>query len=130
MSASRLALVSVLLVALAGLASPVHGAVEAEEDRQGAMVTVNVENRADTDAHVYALQDGHMVPIGFVEAGGNATLTVPSAAVESGEGIQLVADAVASPEWYQSDPVPIEPEDEVDFTIASDLENSTVEVRD
>lgn len=128
MSAIRLALVSVLLLAGVGLASPAQGGVH--EDRQTAAVTVHVENRAATDAHVYVLQQGHMVPIGFVEAGESATLTAPWAAVESGREIRLVADAVASTQWFQSEPVGIEPDDEVDFLIARDLEGSSVSARD
>ena len=128
MSASRLALVSVLLLAGLGLASPAQGVVH--EDHQRPAVTVHVENRAATDAHVYVLQQGHMVPIGFVEAGESATLTAPWAAVESDPEIRLVADAVTSSEWFQSEAVGVEPDDEVDFLIARDLDGSSVSVRD
>ena len=132
MRVMRLAFLPILLGATLGLpasswATPMGAA--AQVGQEGPTVSVAVENRADTGTHVYVLQEGHMVPLGFVEAGASETLTIPPAAIESSPEIQLVADAVASTDWYQSDPVSIEGGSEVAFTIESELDRSTVTVR-
>jgi len=133
MRATRLAFLPILLGATVGLSAPACATpmgAAAQVGQEGPTVSVAVENRADTGTHVYVLQEGHMVPLGYVEAGASETLTVPPAAIESGQGIRLVADAVASTDWYQSDPVSIDTGSEVAFTIESDLDRSTVTVRD
>lgn len=132
MRAIRLAFLPILLGTTVGLSAPACATPmgAAQVGQEGPTVSVAVENRADTGTHVYVLQEGHMVPLGYVEAGASETLTVPPAAIESGQGIQLVADAVASTDWYRSDPVSVDAGSEVAFTIESALDRSTVTVRD
>lgn len=128
MSAVRIALVLVLLGASVAFATPMHGV--AQEGQQEPTAEVVVQNRASTDAHVYVLQEGHMVALGFVESGANETLTIPPPLVRLGGPIRLIADALESAEWYKSDAVTVRPGSEVDFTIEGDFNRSTVSVRD
>lgn len=130
MSATKLGFVSVLLGITVVLSSSACAApmASAEDGREGATVSVTVQNRADTDAHVSVLQEGHMVHLGFVERGSSETLTIPRAAIQSNQRIRLVADAVASTDWYQSDPVPVDPESDIVFAIESRIDRSTVSV--
>lgn len=126
MSASRVVLMAVLLGASAALAAPTGGA--AQEGRQGPAVDVVAENRANTGAHVFVLQGGHMVPLGFVDAGERETWAIPPAAVEPGEPIRLLADPLDTAEWYESDAISVRQGTEVGFTIESDLERSSVSI--
>lgn len=128
MSTLRSVLVAVLLGVAAAFVVPTGGT--AQEGQQGPPMSVVAENRANSGAHVYAIQGGHMVPVGFLEPGASGTLTVPSAAIESGEPIRLVADLLQSTEWFRSDPVTVRPETELVFTIESPVDRSTVSVRD
>lgn len=127
MSALRIALVPLLLGVGATMAMPVDGT--AQEGRQGPTVTVVAENQASVGAHVYVIQRGHMVHLGFVEPGAGETLTIPSAAIQSEEPIQLVADLLRTPDWYKSDPVTVRSGAELAFTIESEVDRSTVSVR-
>ena len=125
MSASRVALLSVLLGASVALATPVHGV--AQEGPEGQKVQVVTHNRSSGKVWVYVLQEGHMIPLGLVDAMGNATLSIPPAYAHSGMEIQLVADPLGSAAWFKSDPVRIrDGQSSLAFTIASDLHSSSV----
>ncbi|MDX1567734.1 MAG: hypothetical protein R3223_08025 [Longimicrobiales bacterium] len=128
MRAIRLAIVPVLLGVAAVLAKPSDGVAQASQE--GPTVSVTAENRASAGAHVYVIQEGHMVPLGFLEPGASGTLTIPTAVVESGEAIELVADLLQTADWYKSEPVTVRPETELVFTIESPVDRSTVSVRD
>jgi hypothetical protein len=91
-------------------------------------VSVAVQNRTGFDAHIFALQGAHMVPLGLVPSMENATLSLPTTLTESGQSIQLVADLMGTSAWHKSDPVNVGPSAEVQFTIESDLERSVVNV--
>lgn len=128
MRAIRTALMPVLLGAVATMTMPMGGA--AQEGQQGPSVSVAAENRASAGVHVYVIQGGHMVPLGFLEPAASEILTIPAAVIESGEPVQLVADLLQSTEWYKSDPVTVSPETELDLTIESEVDRSTVSLRD
>lgn len=128
MSASRIAIALVLLGTSVAFGTPMRGV--AQEDEQGPTVEVAVQNDAVSGAHVYVLQEGHLVPLGFVEAAGNETFTIPPVLVGTAEPIHLVADALRSTDWYKSDAVAVRPGNALAFTIARDLNRSTVTVRD
>jgi len=127
MSARKLALLPVLLGASVALATPTHGA--AQEGPEGQNVNVSVQNRMSGDVRVYVLQHGHMVPLGLVAGAGHQTFKLPPGFKPSDEGIQLLADPLASTDWYESDPLTIHQGGVVDFTIASSLDQSSVSVR-
>lgn len=126
MSARRLALLPILLGVSVALAAPTHGA--AQEGPDGPNVHVAVQNRTSGNVRVYALQNGHMVPLGLVAGAGHQTFALPPGFDLSDEGIQLLADPLGSTDWYKSDPVTVHAGGAVDFTIASSLTQSKVSV--
>ena len=101
----------------------------AQEGPAQESVPVVVENRTNFDAQIYALQGGHMVPLGFVSSMESASLALPPTLAESGASTQLVADLIGTTDWHKSDAVNIGPSAEVEFTVESDLERSVVNVR-
>lgn len=126
MSAIRTALVPVLLGVLVAAAVPTHGA--AQEGQRGSTADVVVSNRASSGTHVYLLQEGHMVPLGFLDAGATETLSIPPIFVESGEAIRLLADPIEATEWFESEPLAVRSGNEIRLTVEPDFERSTVAV--
>lgn len=126
MSARRIALLSVLLGLAVTLATPPQ--VVGQEGPAGQAVDVVVQNRTSWDVRVYALQEGHMVPLGLVTDMARATYPLPQAFMQAGEPIHLVADPIEPTTWYKSDPVRVRPAQGIEFTIESDLDRSTVSV--
>jgi hypothetical protein len=124
MSASRIALLSVLLGTSAALATPARGI--AQEGSQGPTVNVVVQNHSSSHVRVYVLQDAHMVPLGLVDGMGSSTLPVPPEFMQSDQPIQLIADPIEGSGWYKSGTLAVTPMDELDLTVESDVARSTV----
>lgn len=128
----RLALVPVLLGWMA--VSTACGGVRARAGtgrgpaQEGPTVDLAVQNEGSSGAHVYALQEGHMVPVGFVDAGGAETLTLPPFFVESGDPLQVVVDLLGSPDFFQSEALSIEFGSRVSLTILDEVDRSTLSV--
>ena len=123
MSAFRNVLVAVLLGVTAAAAAPTSGVAQ-----EGPTADVVVTNSGDSGVHVYVLQEGHMVPVGFLEAGATETLDVPPVFLETGEPVQLLADRVQSTEWFKSEPVAVEAGSEIRLTVEPAIDRSSVTV--
>ena len=116
MRASRHALLSILLGMTVALGMTTRGASQ-ETDRQRTLEVI-AENRTNFQVRVYALQDGHMVPVGgLVPAKGIVALWLPPMFAESGEPVQLVADLLGSEAWYKSEPLTVNGPDPIEFII-------------
>ena len=124
MRASKLALLSVLLGTM--FAPTMSARVVAQGKPQEAMV--DVENETSYDVHVYLLQKGHMVELGFVPSTRDSDLAIPAGVASWEEPVQFVADLVGSPDWYMTDPVTVDPSEDMQFTIESNLGNSSIVV--
>lgn len=126
MSATKLALLPILLGGSIALATPVRGA--AQEGPQGAMtIQVVAHNQTSGKVRVYVHQGGQLLPLGLVDGMANATLSVPNSLVRVGREIELEADPLESNDWFKSDPVRIGADTHVlTFTIAAELDHSSV----
>ncbi|MGE0159869.1 MAG: hypothetical protein AB7T31_10705 [Gemmatimonadales bacterium] len=125
MRARSIALATVLLGGT-GLVAPAPGAAQqSQEGRQAQAITVAVHNRFPSSVRVYALQAGHMVPIGTVERASDATLSIPAAFAESAEPLQLVVDPLEGEGWYESEPLASRSSGQLDLTVAETLDRST-----
>lgn len=126
--AMKLALVPFLLGVTAMCAQPMTEGARVAPGGAGPSAEVTVRNEASTAAHVYALQNGHMVPVAFVDPGAEETVSIPPPFVQSGDPLQLVVDSLASTDYHQTDPVTVDSESRITFTIRDDLDASTVSV--
>ena len=127
MSARRIALLTVLLGLLPTAAALAQQAAPSGD--QGETVRVAVDNRAAGDVRVYALQDGHMVPLGLVPSRTSSTLVIPHGFLRGESGIQLVAERIGGSAWYKSDPIDVRPPRELALTVQEEIQRSTVSVR-
>lgn len=98
----------------------------APDDPQDSTAEIVAESRTDRPVRVYALRDGHMVPLGLVPEEGRARLVLPSFFVDPNEPIRLVLDALRARDWSMTDPVTVHAGQDLDLVIASDLADSTV----
>lgn len=126
--AMQLALVSFLLGVTAACAAPMTDGSRMAPGQEGPSADVTVRNEAGTGAHVYALQNGHMVPLAFVDPGADETVSLPSVFVQPGDPLRLVVDLLESTDYHRSDPVTVDSGSRVTFTIRADLDASTVSV--
>lgn len=126
MMARRLALLTVLLGVPAAAAMPARGT--AQEEQSGETVQVVAENRASADVSVYVRQSGHMVPLGVLAPSEEETWPLPPTFLESGEEIHLVADPVGRNDWFESEPLSLRPESELQLIIEENLSSSSVSV--
>lgn len=126
--AMQLVLVPFLLGVTATCAQPMTEGSRMALGQEGPSADVTVRNEASTGAHVYALQNGHMVPVAFVDPGAEETVSLPPVFVQSGDPLRLVVDPLESTEHHQSDPVTVDSGSRITFTIRDDLDASTVSV--
>lgn len=92
------------------------------------VVSVAVQNNGASDAQVYALQGGHMVPIGLVSAGDQVTLAIPSAMDVEASGLRLAVDLIGSTDWHMSEHVAPSEGGVIELTIEAELDRSSVRV--
>lgn len=118
MKATRNAFLPALLGILVMSGIPGHVAGQDEGS-----ASVAVQNNGENDAQVYALQGGHMVPLGLVSAGESTTLALPATLVGD---IRLSVDLIGSPDWHMSEPVAASPQGTVELTIEPELARSSV----
>ena len=92
-------------------------------------VTVRVENYAWATMHVYAVVGTQWESLGQVSSQGTDTYEIPSSLLGTSQQVRLAADPVGRVEAYFSDPIFLEPGDEVEWTLQNNLALSSVMVR-
>lgn len=126
----RLLAPAVLLVTLAacGLFGRQPGeAGPGSEEKPG--ITVEVENLAWKNIHVYAISGSSWTSLGVLSSQDEETYELPRGFVGGRREIRLAADPVGSNQAYISDPIQVEPGDVVGWTIQDNLALSSVFVR-
>ncbi len=98
---------------------------DGDSEPRVADVVVVVENRNWQDVTVYALRGGARVRLGTVTTYHTETFVMKSEMTRSVE-FRLLADPIGSLETYQSDPVRIEPGDQIRWTLTADLDHSFI----
>ena len=88
-------------------------------------VQITVENRNWQNIVIFALRGGNRVRLGMVTSMSTQIFTIKSEMTRSSE-FQLMADPVGALDVYHSDPVRIEPGDQIHWTLASNLVHSGI----
>jgi hypothetical protein len=121
-----------LLVAVALLISAAcaghSGTPGADGPASAAEVSLVVENHHWNDVIVSVLHDGVADRIGLVTAVKTSTFVIPSRRLGTSGVIQLRAHAVGAPDSHTSDSFVIQPGQEIQWTLESDLARSSVAV--
>ncbi len=121
----RTAAAAVLLLALAGCGLLRREAGEDEEARPETVVVV--ENLHWADITIHLLRGEARVRLGTVTSMNTETFVVPPVIVGGAVEIRLMADPVGG-DAYVSEPVLVQPGDEVVFQVASRLQQSSLSV--
>jgi hypothetical protein len=95
---------------------------------QSGEVTLVVENHHWNDVVVSVLHDGVVDRVGLVTAVMTSTFVLPSRRVGPAGIIRLRAHAVGAPDSHTSDAFPVQPGQEIQWTLESDLSHSSVAV--
>jgi hypothetical protein len=91
-------------------------------------IVLVVENHHWTDVVLYVLHDGVADRIGLATAVKTSTFILPSRRLGPSGIIQLRAHAVGGPDDHTTDSFPVQPGQEIQWTLESDLEHSSVAV--
>ena len=100
-----------------------------EATKEKAVVKLRVDNANFLGVHIYAIRDGYIRSLGFVEGLARAELTLPEVFVAPIGEFRVLADPLGSRVGYLSDPVLLGTSKEVDLTVENQLEFSHVTVR-
>lgn len=101
------------------------GGAEEEAEPEPLEVVVVVENRNWQDVTVYALRGGARVRLGTVTSMQTARFVLSTEMTRSTQ-FRLMADPVGSSQTFTSDPVRVEPGDQVQWRLANDLVQSAI----
>jgi len=93
----------------------------------GSVVLV-VENHHWNDVVVHLLHDGVADRIGLATAVETSTFVIPSRQLGSGGAIQLRAHPVGAPDSYTTELLTVQPGQQIQWTLESDLTRSSVGV--
>jgi hypothetical protein len=104
-----------------------HGPAAAPAS-SGSDIVLVVENHHWNDVIVSVLHDGVVDRIGLVTAVKTSTLVIPSRRLGSSGIIRLRAHAVGAPDDHTSDSFAVQPGQEIQWTLESDLARSSVAV--
>lgn len=91
-------------------------------------VLLVVENHHWNDVVVSVLHDGVVDRVGLVTAVKTSTFVLPSRRLGPAGIIRLRAHAVGAPDSHTSDAFPVQPGQEIQWTLESDLSHSSVAV--
>lgn len=119
----------VLLVALASGCAAVRGGDDEQPSPRETDVTVEVVNQNWQDMHVYVLASGQRRSLGMVTSQNSEVFELPRSALASDRDIVFIADPIGSVVAFVSDPVLVQPGDQVRWTIQNRLRHSSVFVR-
>ncbi len=101
------------------------GGHEEDAEREVVEVVVVVENRNWQDVTVYALRGGARVRLGTVTSMQTARFVLSTEMTGSTQ-LRLMADPVGSLETFTSEPVRVEPGDQVQWRLANQLVQSAI----
>lgn len=87
-----------------------------------------VENHHWNDVVVSVLHDGVVDRLGLVTAVQTSTFVIPSRRLGTAGVIRLRAHAVGAPDSHTTDSFTVQPGQEIQWTLESDLERSSVAV--
>lgn len=119
----------VLLVALASGCAAVRGGDDEQQAPRETDVTVEVVNQNWQDMHVYVLASGQRRSLGMVTSQNSEVFELPRSALAADRDIVFIADPIGSVVAFVSDPVLVQPGDQVRWTIQNRLRHSSVFVR-
>jgi hypothetical protein len=91
-------------------------------------IVMVVENHHWNDVVLYVLHDGVADRIGLATAVKTSTFIFPGSRLGTSGMIQLRAHAVGAPDDHTTDSFPIQPGQEIQWTLESDLGHSSVAV--
>lgn len=110
----------------AGSADPVDSQ---DQERRDQDITVLVKNNAWSSIHVYVVAGGQWSSLGVVSSQNRSDYTVPRSMLGGRNEIRLVADPIGSNRGYFSDPILVEPGDQVEWTLQNNLNLSSIMIR-
>lgn len=124
----RAALLVVLVSALASGCATFgsHSGQGAEGDTG---VTLLVKNYNWSTIHIYVMGSGQTTSLGQLTSMNTDTFAVPRSVLASSNSIRLIADPIGSTSAYISEPVLVAPGDRVEWTIQSQLAQSSIMIR-
>jgi hypothetical protein len=89
-------------------------------------IAVTVVNHNWSDARIYLLHDGITERLGVAIAEGSATFSIPGRDFASGAAIRLRASLIGSSARITTEPILVQPDQDVVWTIEGYLPNSSV----
>ena len=119
----------VLVLALVSGCAAVRGGDEDGPSPEEDQVTIEVVNQNWQDMHVYVLASGQRRSLGMVTSQNSEVFELPRGALAADRDIVFIADPVGSVVAFVSDPVLVQPGDQVRWTIQNRLRHSSVFVR-
>ena len=118
-----------ILVLLATMACARHGAdSETGAPPAAAEIVLLIDNHHWNDVIISVLHDGVVDRVGLATAVKVSTFAVPSRRLGTSGIIRLRAQAVGAPDDHTTDVIPIQPGQQIDWTLESDLARSSVAV--
>ena len=119
----------VVAVALSSAACAGHsGQSEASGPVGAGEISLVVENHHWNDVIVYILHDGVADRVGLVTAVKTSTFVIPSRRLGTSGLIQLRGHAVGAPDDHTTDKFLVQPGQQIQWTLESDLARSSVAV--
>lgn len=125
---ARLAVLSLLLLAVPAACSTTRGGGEDGESPnfRDNPVNVEVENQSWNAVHVYVLAGGQYQSLGQISSQNTQRFEVPRGMLGQRKEIRLAADPIGSREGFISDRIFVEPGDVVSWTLTQPLAHSRV----
>ena len=124
----RLLGISVLLL-LASSGCGRHGAsTDNDRPRPATEVVLLIDNHHWNDVIISVLHDGIVDRIGMATAVKISTFVLPSRRLGTSGVIRLRGHAVGAPDEHTTDAFPVQPGQEIEWTLESDLARSSVAV--
>jgi hypothetical protein len=117
---------AVLLLCLIGCGRHANSGGATPEPRPE--IVLVVENHHWNDVVIYVLHDGIADRIGLATAVKTSTFIIPSRRLGTAGVIQLRGHAVGAPDDHTTDSFPVQPGQEIQWTLESDLSRSSVAV--
>jgi hypothetical protein len=123
----RLPHVLLLLMATLGCA-PHRTSSDDTGGRATSEIALVIDNHHWNDVVISVLHDGVADRIGLATAVKISTFTIPSRRLGTSGIIRLRAHAVGAPDDHTTDAIPVQPGQQIDWTLESDLARSSVAV--
>jgi hypothetical protein len=105
-----------------------HPAASGADPQNPAEIVLVIENHHWNDVIVSVLHDGVVDRIGLATAVKTSSFVIPSRRLGPTGIIRLRGHAVGAPDDHTSDAFPVQPGQEVEWTLESDLAHSSVAV--